>query len=81
MPRFNEFSGKSAEQRARNTEAQKARRMSLESRGADVAGLMADLGIGERRACAEAERRFGLIWNDGRSFGLEQGHTQATVKD
>ena len=58
---------------------QSERRLSIELLGADVDALMAELGVGERRAMAEAERRLGLLWHNG-SFGKCAGHylTQST---
>jgi len=74
MARFNQFSGRSPQHRARRHENQAARRQSLADRGVEVAALMATLGVGERRACAEAEARLGLRWVDGRRIGQVEGH-------
>lgn len=58
MARFNQFAGRTPEYRQRRADQQQARRGALESRGADIGGIMAREGVGARRACAIAERAF-----------------------
>jgi hypothetical protein len=68
MARFNQ------QLRRRPTRRMQAdRQASLEARGVNVAAIMKELGIGERRAMAESERRLGIYWHNG-SFGLDAGH-------
>lgn len=74
MARFNQLAGKSPGQRTRRSQCQAARRESLEARGVDIAAIMAELDLGERRACAEAERRLGLRW--AALIELEAGSVQ-----
>lgn len=69
MARFNQFAGKSPDQCKRDSETQAARKKSLETLGMNITEIMVSMGIGEKRACAEAERRLGVIWVVGRSFG------------
>lgn len=60
MARFNESMQRDPARRA--TDARKA---SLASRGVDLASVMAETGLGERRAMAEAERRLNIHWHVG----------------
>lgn len=76
MARFNQLAGRSPSNLAFRAAGTRDRRTSLESRGADVAATMAQLGCGERRAMAEIERRMGLIWLAG-GFGDQiRGHSE-----
>ena len=68
MARFNETLRRMP---ARRMQAE--RRASLEACGADVAGIIAEDGIGERRAMARAEQSLGLRWHNG-AFGKAPGH-------
>ena len=81
MARMNQFAGRSPQHKARRHENQAARRESLEARGVNVGSLMTELGVGERKACAEAERRLGLRWCDGRSFGQTAGHSAGNHRE
>lgn len=64
MARFNEQMHRNP---ARRYQAE--RRESLERLGVDVTALAAELGVGERRAMAEAERQLNIHWHAGTGDG------------
>jgi len=55
---------------------QPQRRASLEAKGLNIDWIMANKGIGERRAMALAEKGLGLAWHNG-AFGKDAGHYPA----
>jgi len=60
MARLNEFARRDPARRFGSE-----RRASLEARGVDLRAIMAELGVGERRAMAAAEARLGIRWHSG----------------
>lgn len=66
MARFNPHTR--PQQRGRDTGL---RMTSLRERGVDLDAIRQELGVGDRRACAEAERRLGLRWDGGTHLDWE----------
>jgi hypothetical protein len=68
MARFNQEMKRNPARRM-----QSQRRASLEALGADIGHVMAEHGVGERKALAIAERDLGVLWHNG-AFGRDAGH-------
>lgn len=77
MARLNQFAGRTSGNLAFRAKSHADRLASLERVApGEVAAVMAQTGLGERRAAAQVERRLGLVWRAGGIGDEVRGHAR-----